>query len=335
MARREAPLNLINQYEYLVHWAGYPNEVDSWEPASHIPISLRAAFDAGVDHGRVSEAASIASAPCRELSADERVALTSTSECTGSLKETQSNTPKEGYLSRTWGMLLFARSCVLILDLEEVFVSESLSKVTYTLFRLFSECPKLLDEIEVMAYDDMCHWYKFMLLRADQYPEYAKVIEAIRVWVVDKSHFKTHNKNDTFCQTRCNPNDHEQLLSDQNSIACEQNNRWFSRFKVMMRPMTPSIFMFFALSMCTRRNVRTIIHAVESAPLEQLRRQLDAHGYEGLYPWGADLQAAERGARRHTRTPQEAETIAKARKMLIKALRPAEGTILGAAHARR
>ena len=73
----------------------------------------------------------------------------------------------------------------------------------------------------------MCHWLKFMMLRRS-IVLYDDVLSLPIKWVVDKTHFRGHSKDDTFCQTKCNPDHYAKELDDQNSQACEQTNRCVS-----------------------------------------------------------------------------------------------------------
>ena len=134
-----------DRYEYLVEWAGYPTTMASWEPASHIPLGMREAFDRALPHGRAAQVPELTAPECRELTTDERTAVISTSHCKGSFKEAQSNPPGRGYLSRTWGLVVFNRCCVIAVDWDEAYRFESISLVTWLFFRLIAQCPALLD----------------------------------------------------------------------------------------------------------------------------------------------------------------------------------------------
>ena len=281
--RREGRLG---DFEYLVEWAGYPSSAASWEPQAHIPQGLRDAFDnaEGDVDGRVltgaeQSARARAGEQPRELTLLERDLLMD-SRCPVP-KQWQSNTPNGGFFSRTWGMLVFNRSCVQVVDFDELFGSESLSQVVFATLRLLSDCPGLLERLQVIAYDDACHLLKFLQLRRDV-PQYAAIVDRVDAGrlavMVDVAHFDVaHKESDVFCRTQTNPHNFKELRRDQNSEAAEQSNAWLSRFKLICRQMSPERFNLFLLRMFVRRNRRLIVTFCRTASADELVAQFVAH----------------------------------------------------------
>lgn len=272
----------LGGYEYLVQWAGYPPETQSWEPTAHISPLLVDAFDASCRSGedptpteqeRIS--ATLAGLTSRELTQVERAMLLD-SQCPVP-KEWQSNTPNNGFFTRTWGVLVFNRSCVQVVDFEEVFGCESISSVVFALLRLLSDCPELLQQLRVIAYDDACHLLRFLELRRDvpQYDAIVRRTESRELAVcVDPAHFDyAHGEQDTYCRMYTNPHLPwiAALRHQQNSEAAEASNAWLSRFKLIVRQMTPGRFNFFLLCMCARRNMRIIMDFALTAPASKGR----------------------------------------------------------------
>ena len=273
--------------EYLVVWAGFPEEQASWEPEANLSPQLIEDYAAGSAEGNgpllVAATAATARATAahvsRELSAVERDILLD-SACPVP-KQWQSNTPNAGYFSRTWGLLVFNRSCVQVVDFEELFGSESLSQVVFCLLKLLHDCPTLLDQLTCMAYDDACHLLRFLELRRDvrQYADIVDRVDAGRLAMfVDEAHFNFSHKDDTFCQTRTNPFLYGEVRKGQNGEAAEQSNAWLSRFKLIVRQMTPARYRFFMLCMFWRRNERIVHEFTTCCTAEELRGQCAAHG---------------------------------------------------------
>lgn len=318
--RRPSPLG---GFEYLVEWAGYPAEQSTWEPACNIAPDLVEGFDPTVDVARstASLAASTARAdqPSRELTAAERDLLLD-SRCPVP-KQWQSNTPNGGFFSRTWGVLVFNRSCVQVVDFTELFGSESMSQVVFALLKLFHACPGLLEQLKCIAYDDACHLLKFLELRRDvpQYDEIVRRNETGKLVIfVDVAHFDVaHQESDVFCRQRTNPHlKHiEAARKDQNSEASEQSNAWLSRCKLMVRQMSPSRYRAFLLILFWRRNERIIVEFATTCTVAQLRSQAVAHGL---------VRSGEPAARR---------PVADLRKDLCARLRPVVPAVRASPHA--
>tara|TARA_B110000046_G_scaffold77667_1_gene85770 strand:- start:565 stop:1554 length:990 start_codon:yes stop_codon:yes gene_type:complete len=267
-----------------VLWAGYPETQATWEPESHISPSLLADYkkNASTVTACTRAAQERADSSSRELSSSERSLLLD-SKCPVP-KQWQSNTPNGGFFSRTWGLLVFNRSCVQVVDFDELFGSESLSQVVFALLKLLHDCPGLLDALTCLAYDDACHLLKFLELRGDvpQYAELTGRVDAGKLAVfVDVAHFDVAHKNsDTYCRTFTNPHLPRiaKLRKNQNGEAAEQSNAWLSRFKLIVRQMSPSRYRAFLLFMFWARNTRIVNELIFTAPRKVLAAQLVAHG---------------------------------------------------------
>ena len=301
----------LGGYEYLVVWAGYPTSDASWEPRCHIPEELCTAFDSllasGSTEGLPTEAERIAAGmsrlTSRELTTGERSLLLD-SACPVP-KQWQSNTPNGGFFSRTWGLLVFNRSCVQVVDFDELFGSESISAVVFALLRLLNDCPGLLDKLRVISYDDACHLLKFLKLRRDV-PQYEVIVSRTELPVghegrlavmVDPGHFDVaHKASDVFCRTYTNPHKFDDLRRGQNAEAAEQSNAWLSRFKLIVRQMGPGTYILFLLRMFTRRNRRIVADFCFQAPAVEVARQLWVHGVVAQ-PLGLDATNDRHGMR--------------------------------------
>ena len=126
----------------------------------------------------------------------------------------QPGTPAGGHLRRTKGVIMAVRSCNLIVGYGECYGSESLSQVCHFLLVLFNNSPGLLQDLKVLAYDDMCHLRRcaanpglqpcllaavptvpsrarsFLELRRNAHPVYEKLLGL--VLTVDGLHIKNH-----------------------------------------------------------------------------------------------------------------------------------------------
>ena len=115
----------------------------------------------------------------------------------------------------------------------------------------------------------MCHLRKYLEKRRVHNPLYEKMLS--KYLTVDKLHIKGHDlggakkgvrpKNPshlTYCGMYCDPRttEHKAVLEGGNTSSSEQTFRWFSRFKVLLRPMTQGTFNFVVLRLAARHNAR-------------------------------------------------------------------------------
>ena len=116
----------------------------------------------------------------------------------------------------------------------------------------------------------MCHLKRYLQKRVEEggrqaNPWYVKMLS--KLMCVDKLHIKNHkvvkNGKRTFCGRECDPRcePFKSALEDQNTMSSEQTFRWFSRFKVLLRPMTKGAFNFVVLRMMERHNRRVVSEA--------------------------------------------------------------------------
>lgn len=167
------------------------------------------------------------------------------------------------------------RSCNLIMGFTECFGSESTSQVVFFLLQLFELCPGLLDQLTILCYDDMCHLKRYLELKVQRGGEHANpwYVKMLRkLMCCDQLHIldhKTRTKGGklTYCGENCDPRREPfaSALDGQNTESSEQTFRWFSRFKVLLRPMTRGRFLFVVLRMCQRHNERTVREAAATA----------------------------------------------------------------------
>ena len=116
---------------------------------------------------------------------------------------------------------------------------------------------------------DMCHLRKYLEKRRESNALYETMLS--KYLTVDKLHSRGHDlggikkgvrpKNPeslTYCGRFCDPRttEHAAVLRDGNTSSSEQTFRWFSRFKVLLRPMTQGVFNFVVLRLCVRHNAR-------------------------------------------------------------------------------
>ena len=262
---------------FLVKWEGYPLWQASWEIEDDLTTACLDEYWERSEREGVTRLA-----PTRPVLRTDVISLDPSAaeqralermRC-GTFKWKQKGTPAGGYLRRTKGVLMAVRSCNIIVGYAECFGSESISQVVFFLLQLFELCPGMLDELTILCYDDMCHLKRYLQKKVERggahaNPWYVKMLSMLMC--VDKLHIKGHkvvkNGKRTFCGRECDPrrNPFKAALADQNTESSEQTFRWFSRFKVLLRPMTKANFNFVTLRMMERHNTRIIEEAAAAA----------------------------------------------------------------------
>lgn len=140
---------------------------------------------------------------------------------------------------RTAGILAIAKPCSVVVEVKELFGSESKTQVYAHLHELLQK--PSMDSIESICYDDACHLKKFA-----QNPVRSSLTEiserlATMEMVCDKFHFKNHT--DSWCKRNCNPYD-SSILQNVNTEVCEQLFSWLSKFAPITKHMNRWRFMF-------------------------------------------------------------------------------------------
>jgi hypothetical protein len=152
--------NVLGHHIYLVKWEGYPLGEASWELEEAITEDVVEQFWTSRGSGDVLEWHAFESTlATSKLSLDPTVAQQRELEMIdcGTFKYRQKGTPVGGHLRRSKGVQMAVRSCNIIVGFGEMFGSESLSQVVHFLLTLFYLCPQMLQELQVLCYDDMCH----------------------------------------------------------------------------------------------------------------------------------------------------------------------------------
>lgn len=150
---------------------------------------------------------------------------------------------------RTAGILAIAKPCSVVVDIKELYGSESKSQVYAHLHELLSKDE--MTAIDTIIYDDACHLKKYGCnpVRSQLTPTARRMHNMSMV--VDKFHFKNHV--DKWCKAHCNPYDHEEL-KDVNTEVCEQLFSWLSRFAPMSKHMNQWRFLFLILYLIDQHN---------------------------------------------------------------------------------
>lgn len=143
---------------------------------------------------------------------------------------------------RTAGILVTERPCSIVVDVKEIFGSESKSQVYAHLHNLF-ESPSM-EKTTTICYDDACHLKRFVQnpLRSKN-TKIAEKLNRLEI-VCDKFHFKNHT--DTWCKKNCNPMKSPNL-QNVNTEVCEQLFSWLSRFSRITKHMNRWRFLFLML----------------------------------------------------------------------------------------
>lgn len=150
---------------------------------------------------------------------------------------------------RTAGILAIAKPCSIVVDIKELFGSESKSQVYAHLHELIQK--PAMETIDTICYDDACHLKKFALnpKRSDLTATSKKMSQMHMV--CDKFHFKNHV--DAWCKKHCNPYTCANLKNI-NTEVCEQLFSWLSKYASMTKHMNRWRFLFLMLYLVDNHN---------------------------------------------------------------------------------
>lgn len=155
---------------------------------------------------------------------------------------------------RTAGILVMERPCGVVLDVKELFGSESKSQVYAHIHNLLSKTA--FSKTSVICYDDACHLKKFAQnpVRSTQTALAAR-ITGMQI-LCDRFHFKNHI--DGWCRQHCNPLTSANL-QNVNTEVCEQLFSWLSKFSAITKHMNRYRFLFLMLYVLDNHNEDIIL----------------------------------------------------------------------------
>lgn len=152
---------------------------------------------------------------------------------------------------RTVGVFLATFNCGIVIGFKEILKKETLRQAlnfSLELTENLYKCP------EYLTYDDACHLKK--LLNNEQRiindSERLKKFKKITL-LVDRFHFKTHKKTDSFCKNNCDPDLYPKMAKINTSVA-EQVNFWYSGYKHIVKHMSRERFRFFIFTISEEKN---------------------------------------------------------------------------------
>jgi len=234
LGRRNTTSLKESDYEYKVHWTGYPDSDDSWVDYDSIgDDSLLDAFYRTA--GLVDEVA-------RWTSQRETV-HTYKNECQ-TLKE--DSTEVKNRTSAACATACYP--CNVIVYIDEIFNAESCTQISLFLLDIVR---KLKNPLKVLCYDDVCHLDPFIMKR--RHVADMKILADIPSKRIDAFHFPNHV--DPLCKIRYNPAN-EPMLNGVNTECCEEENKWLKRFKYSMRYMNRARYNIFALRIVHIHNIQ-------------------------------------------------------------------------------
>lgn len=151
--------------------------------------------------------------------------------------------------SRTAGILVMERPCGVVVNIKELFGSESKSQVYAHIHNLLEN--PAFNSTSTICYDDACHLKKFAQnpLRCDQTAVAAR-INGMEI-ICDRFHFKNHI--DAWCRKNCNPLDSANLKLV-NTEVCEQLFSWLSKFSAITKHMNRWRFLFLMVYVFDNHN---------------------------------------------------------------------------------
>ncbi|XP_066932011.1 uncharacterized protein [Clytia hemisphaerica] len=182
---------------------------------------------------------------------------------TNSKKQSETSKPKKCHTEKTKhkvknkktsGVLAFTSPCGIIVNLKELYISESKLQVFGHLFELLDS--ELFKDIECIVYDDACHLKRYAMNRRNVSERLADMD-----YRSDRFHFKNHV--DLWCRANCNP-DHSETLDNVNTEVCEQLFSWFSKYKVMTKHMNRERYTFIVLYFMHMHNERVSLENGEA-----------------------------------------------------------------------
>ena len=143
------------------------------------------------------------------------------------------NTSKEKFVRRLKiaGINIVSFPCGIILSVDELYGSESLSQVLLPIYSLMKDAG-LREDVKVLIHDNACKFAAFVKNRAGSNEIMSHL--ANLDMRVDRHHFKNHVGEK--CKKNHNPDDCE-VLDGVNTSIMEQTNSWFGRYRHSARYM--------------------------------------------------------------------------------------------------
>jgi len=150
---------------------------------------------------------------------------------------------------KTAGILAFVKPCGVVVNVKEIFNSESKSQVYGHLHDILA-LPQF-NNIDCICYDYACHLMKYAKnkIRKDLTKVSNRMAEL--QYVVDRFHFPNHV--DRWCKKMCNPYKCR-FIEKVNTEACEQLFSWLSNYSRMTKYMNRDRFLYFILYVLDSHN---------------------------------------------------------------------------------
>ena len=162
---------------------------------------------------------------------------------------------KTRFYHRTGGVLVMAKPCGIVVDVNEIFGGESTIHVAEMIESLL-EISTSKDDIEVVLYDDACHLKRHVDCRCDRFYPHLKKCDMR----VDRFHFPNHV--DPWCKANMDPSKCP-LLKGVNSEVMEQLFSWLKGYAPSFRYMNRAPFNFLMLDLLDRHNMDILAKSVK------------------------------------------------------------------------
>ena len=265
------------QKEYLVKFAGFPEEAACWEPTKNLPTfildfyKIKANLSKPIPGPKVKRTKQVGNNEiflelewCSDKSSnvafesEELFALNADILCSEAMRSTCNTRKVRDKRDRrhTAGILISSKPCGIIPHVDELFGCESIKQVHGSIIEFLGTCTSdVRQKLQLWMFDDMCHLKphsekKEIRKQSTVSEEFGSLSKA-----VDKFHFPGHKKSDAYCRENCNPNIELKNLGikEINSPACEQAFKWINCFK-NLKTMNEPRFKFFLLYMIDLHN---------------------------------------------------------------------------------
>ena len=264
--------------EYLVKFAGFPEEACCWEPIKNLPVfiveyyrneenlghpipvpKVKRTKQVGSNEIFLDLEWSSESSSGDTFATEELFDLNADILCSEAMKSSCNTRKVRDKRDRrhTAGVLISAKPCGIIPHVDELFGCESIKQVHGSIIEFLASCSsEVRDKLQLWMFDDMCHLKphserKEVRKQSEITEEFALLAKS-----VDKFHFPGHKKSDSYCRQNCNPNIELNKLgiTEINSPACEQAFKWINCYK-NIKTMNEARFKFFLLYMIDLHNL--------------------------------------------------------------------------------
>ena len=291
--------NNKNNTEYLVKFAGFPDEAACWESSKNLPGFINKFYGKIENLGKALPKPSIKKT--KHINNDSEIYLELEWGSTGDFQEyfeeedlfdldadrlceeamkSTCNTRKirdKRDRRHTAGIAISARSCGIIPHVDELYGCESITQIHGSIIEfLGTTSEKSRNQLKLWMFDDMCHLKPHS--EKEDTRKQSEICEqfARLAKCVDKFHFPGHKKNDVYCQENCNPRLvlKELNVLQLNSPACEQAFKWINAFK-NLKTMNEARFKFFLLYVIDLHNLNTEGMVGSANPRNQSRTNPD------------------------------------------------------------